>query len=187
MFRNPTQGPGTRNMREIVLVQYPRGTPYVTGWTRHPAKDILPVSLRNGDGSTQPGELPENDEIWSLNQRVRTYGQHLARQVCVGFSIDLAEGVEPVIHLKPVEFLGKIIIQESKVAIKEAKEDTSDLILWSDGSKGEAGGAGAAVAWKSCLSYGWNTCKISLGKNKEILDAELWGISEALRIALNVP
>ena len=40
----------------------------------HPAKDILPVSLRIGDGSAQPGELPENDEIWSLNQRVRTYG-----------------------------------------------------------------------------------------------------------------
>ncbi len=89
-----------------------------------------------------------------------------------------------MIHLKPVEFLGKIIIQESKVAIKEAKEDTSDLILWSDGSKGETGGAGAAVVWKDYLSYGWSTCKISLGKNKEILDAELWGISEALRIAL---
>ena len=99
----------------------------------------------------------------------------------VGFSIDLAEGVEPVIHLKPVEFIGKIIIQESKVAIKEAKED---MILWSDGSKREAEGAGAAVSWKSFLSYGWNTCKISLGKNKEILDAESWGISEALKIAL---
>ncbi len=109
----------------------------------HPTKDILPVSLRIGDGSAQPGELPENDEIWSLNQRVRTYGQYLAQQVSVGFSIDLAEGVEPVIHLKPVEFIGKIIIQESKVAIKEAKEDMSDLILWSDGSKREAEGAGA--------------------------------------------
>lgn len=140
--------------------------------------------MRAGDGSAQPGELPENDEIWSFNQRVRTYGEHLARQVSVGFSIDLAEGVEPVIHLKPVEFLGKVIIQEPKVAIKEGKEDMSDLILWSEGSKGEAGGAGAAVAWKNFSSHGWNTCKISLGKNKKILDAELWGISEALKIAL---
>ncbi len=115
---------------------------------------------------------------------MRTYGQHFARQVSVGFSIDLAEGVEPVMHLMPVEFVGKIIIQESKIAIKQAKEDMSGLILWSDGSKREAGGACAAVAWKSFLSYGWNTCKISLGKSKEILDAELWGISEALKIAL---
>ena len=41
----------------------------------HPTKDILPVSLRLGDGSVQPGELPENDEIWYLNQKVRTFGQ----------------------------------------------------------------------------------------------------------------
>lgn len=150
----------------------------------HLTKDILPISLKIGDGGAQPGELPENDEIWSTNQRVRTYGQHLARQVSVGFSIDLAEGVEPVIHLKPVEFTGKIVIQERKMALKEAKEDTSDLILWSDGSKGDAGGAGAAVVWKSSRSFGWNVCKISLGKNKEIWDAELWGISEALKIAL---
>lgn len=101
----------------------------------HPTKDILPVSLRLGDGSVQPGELPENDEIWSLNQKVRTFGQQLAQQVSVDFSIDLAEGVEPVIQFKPAEFSGRIIIQEPKLAIKEAKADLSDLILWSDGSK----------------------------------------------------
>ena len=112
------------------------------------------------------------------------YGQHLACQVSVDFSIDLAEGVEPVIHLKPVKFTGKIVIQERKIALKEAKEDTSDLILWSDGSRGDAGGAGAAVVWKSPRLFGWNVCKISLGKNKEIWDAELWGISKALKIAL---
>ena len=100
------------------------------------------------------------------------------------FSIDLAEGVEPVIQFKPVEFSGRIIIQEPKLALKEAKTDLSDLILWSDGSKLQSGGAGAAVIWRNCLPHGWNTCKISLRKNKEILDAELWGISEALKIAL---
>lgn len=26
----------------------------------HPAKEILPISLRKGDGGFQPGELPEN-------------------------------------------------------------------------------------------------------------------------------
>lgn len=150
----------------------------------HPTKDILPVSLRLGDGSAQPGEIPENDEIWSLNQRVKTLGQQLARQVSVNFSIDLAEGVEPVIHVKPAEFSGRIIIQELKLAINEAKTGLSDLILWSDGSKLQSGGAGAAVVWKDSLTQGWNTCKSSLGKNKEILDAELWGISEALKIAL---
>ncbi len=95
----------------------------------HPTKDILPVSLRLGDGSAQLGKLSENDEIWSLNQKVRNLGPQLARQVSVKFSIDLAEGMEPVIHLKPAEFSGKIIIQEPKVAIREAKEDLLDLTL----------------------------------------------------------
>lgn len=30
---------------------------------RHPTKDILSVSLRNRDSSTQPGKLQENNEI----------------------------------------------------------------------------------------------------------------------------
>ena len=117
-----------------------------------------------GYESAQREKLPENDTIWSLNQKVRTYGQHLARQVFVGFFIDLAEKVELVFYLKPAEFLGKIITHETKVAIKKASEDILDLTLWSDRSKGESGGAGATVVWKSFPSHGWNTCKISLGK-----------------------
>lgn len=66
----------------------------------HPTKEILPITLRAGDGGTQPGELPENYEIWFSGQKVRTYGQRLAQQVSIGSSIDLAEGVEPVIHQK---------------------------------------------------------------------------------------
>ena len=120
----------------------------------HPAKDILPFSLKIGDESAQPGKLLENDTIWSLNQKVRTYGQHLAQQVSVGFSIDLAKGVEPVLQPKPAEFLGKIIIHEAKMAIKEAQEDISNLTLWADGSKGESRGAGAAVVWKNFPSHG---------------------------------
>lgn len=89
-----------------------------------------------------------------------------------------------MIHLKPPEFPGKIVIQELKTAIEEAKKDTSDLALWSDGSKQESGGAGAAVVWKNSISHRWDVRKVSPGKNKEILDAELWGISEALKIAL---
>lgn len=50
----------------------------------HPAKYILPITLEAGDESAQPGELPENDEIWSLHQKVKTYGQYLAQQVSVG-------------------------------------------------------------------------------------------------------
>ena len=44
-------------------------------------------------------------------------------------------------------------------------------------------GTGAAVVWKkNRLSKEWQELKISLGQNKEIFDAEVWGISEALRL-----
>lgn len=94
--------------------------------------------------------------------------------------------MKPVIHLSLAEFPGKIVVQESKTAKDEAQKDRSDLALWLDGPKLESRGAGAAVELKSPASQRWDVCKISLGENKEVLDAELWGISEALKIALRV-
>lgn len=115
---------------------------------------------------------------------MKNYGQHLAQQVSISFSIDPAYGVEPVVHQKPMEFPGKIIIQEAKAVIWEAKNDRSCLALWSDESKVELDGAGTAVVWKNPASHRWEVCKTTLGENKEVLDAELWGISQALKIAL---
>lgn len=89
-----------------------------------------------------------------------------------------------MVRQEPIEFPGKIIIQEAKTAIWEAKNDTSCLALWSDGSKGGSGGAGVAVVWKNPGSPRWEVCRLTLGKNKEVLDAELWAISQALKIAL---
>ena len=126
-----------------------------------------------GDESAQPGELPEKVEIWSFSQKISAYSQWLTQQVFVGFSINPVERVEPVIHLEPTKFLGKIIIQKQIMAIKKAKKDISDLILWSNEYKLESGGAGAIVVWKSFPSHRWTNCKISLGKYKKILDIEL--------------
>ena len=147
-------------------------------------QDIFPVTLRSDDGSAQPGEQPEDYEIWAHNQRVKNYGQYLAQQVSIGFFIDPAYGIQPVVHQKPMEFPGKIIIQEAKAAIRKAKNDTSYLALWSDRSKVESGGAGTAVVWKIPAFHRWEVCKTMLGENKQVLDAELWGISQALKVAL---
>lgn len=35
---------------------------------KHPAKQILPISLRYRDRSCQPGELPDNMLIWIQNR-----------------------------------------------------------------------------------------------------------------------
>lgn len=97
--------------------------------------------------------------------------------------MDLAEGVEPMIHQKSAKFPKKIIIQKVKKVIKKAQKNTFNLALWSGGSKAKSE-AGAAIVWKNASTYRWNIRKISLGNNKETYDAEMWGISEALKIAL---
>lgn len=108
----------------------------------------------------------------------------MARQVSVQFCIDPADRVEPVVNLVDEKFPGRISIQEQAAAILEAQRDNSDLALWSDGSKLESGKVGAAVVWRNTAVDNWKSCKLALGKNKDVLDAELWGVSEALGIAL---
>ncbi len=149
-----------------------------------PTKDILPFTLRIGDGNAQPEDVSEYDSIWLTAQRIKNYGQHLAQQVSVGFSIDPAEGVEPISAMPAQVFPGQIFIEEKNRAVDIAKNDHADLTLWCDGSKLDQGGAGAAVVWKeNRQSNEWITQKITLGKNKEIFDAEMWGISEAVKVA----
>ena len=43
-----------------------------------------------------PEELPENTLMWTQDSRPRLYGQWLAWQITVDYSIGPAEGVEPV-------------------------------------------------------------------------------------------
>lgn len=50
---------------------------------QHLAKNILPISLRKGDGDFQPGELPENNMMWTENARPTLYGQWLAWQITI--------------------------------------------------------------------------------------------------------
>ena len=147
-----------------------------------PTKDILSVTFRTRDGNMQSEDLPEYDLVWTTNQRIRNYGQHLARQFSVRFNINPAEGVELILANMPAQYFpGKIFMEEKSRAIEEAKNDQANLSLWCDGSKLSKGGAGASVVWK--LDNKWPTQKVTLGKNKEIFDAEMWGISEAVKVA----
>lgn len=81
-------------------------------------------------------------------------------------------------------FPGKLIIEGRDEAIHEGIVGRYDLKLWCDGSKLDTGGTGAAVVWKTnCNSEEWQEIKISLGQNKDIFDAEMWGISETSKVA----
>ena len=77
-----------------------------------PTKSILSHTLRIEDGNDPPGEQPEDDLYWITGRRIRTYGQYLARQVLVNFSIDPAEGVEPILEPSTATFPGNIVIEE---------------------------------------------------------------------------
>lgn len=58
-----------------------------------------------------------------------------------------------------------------------------ELSFWTDGSKLENNRTGTGVVWKM-EDNTWHTRKVYLGKNKEVIDAELYGIDQALEIAL---
>lgn len=78
----------------------------------HPTKEILPVSMREGDGSSQPGELPENTLMWVENARPTLLGHLLARQLALDHCIDPADGVESVENSEPTAlFPGDVIIE----------------------------------------------------------------------------
>lgn len=144
-----------------------------------PTKEILPITLRIGDGNAQPNEQPEKDAIWASNERITNYGQRLARQISIKGCIDPAEGTETILASSRLIFPGKLIIEGREQALREGTIRGPGLELWCDGSKLDTGGTGAAVVWKSnCDGGEWQTIKVSLGRNKEIFDAEMWGISE---------
>ena len=92
-----------------------------------PTKEILPITLRIGDGNAQPNEQPEKDAIWASNERITTYGQRLARQISIKGCIGPAEGAEPVVTSSRLTFPGKLIVEGTTME--------PDLELWCDGSK----------------------------------------------------
>lgn len=113
-----------------------------------PTKDILPITLRVGDGNVQPEDQPEQDAIWVSNPHITTYSQRPARQVSVRFSIDPAKGTKPIRAILRSLFLGKLIIENRNRVILEAKTGIANLNLWCDGLKLDSRSTGVAVVWK---------------------------------------
>ena len=110
-----------------------------------PTKNILPITLRIGDGNAQPEDQPEHDSAWASNGPIATYSQRLARQVSIRFTLDPAEGTEPAWAIPNSVFAGELVIEDRNRAILEAKFGNAHLKLWCDGSKLDKSGTGAAV------------------------------------------
>lgn len=81
----------------------------------------------------QPEELFEYDLIWSPNQGIKTYRQHLAKDVLVRFSIFPVKTVEPILAMSVQSFPGKIWIKETDKVIEIVKKlTTGPISLFSD-------------------------------------------------------
>lgn len=81
-------------------------------------------------------------------------------------------------------FPGKLTIDKKNKAILEAKAGRGNLKLWCDGFKLDNRDTGATVVWeKDDAKKERQEQKVGLGINKEIFDAEMWGISKTFKVA----
>jgi ribonuclease HI len=151
-----------------------------------PTKQVLPVTLREGDRHAQPGEQPANDRKWAEAHArgFQSLGQHLARQLAMALPVDPSGGFEEVETEATDTFPGQILVLPREEAIKAAQEGRSaGLTIWSDGSRLENGRVGAGLAWQTRLGS-WKTREVPMGIGHETFDAELEGACTALEIAL---
>jgi len=76
---------------------------------------------------------------------------------------------------------GQLIIQEEEQALGEAKKEREGLVFWTDGARKEDEWTGCAVVW--AVEGGWSKRSVHLGRQKEEFDAEMYAMSEAVKIA----
>lgn len=154
----------------------------------HPAAEILPITLREGDAHAQPGEQPLEDRAWATPTRRGpwTLGMGLARRIREAIAIDPSRGfertIEPSNRLIPLDFR----VEDPEIAMQIATDPLSGIgntDLYSDGSRLNDQRVGAAVAYKP-LSGPWRSRLAPLGAGFEVFDAELIGVVEALEWAL---
>ena len=75
----------------------------------------------------------------------------------------------------------EVIVEKKEDALKTASEwSDHQRTVWTDGSRLENGTVGAALAFKE--KDGWATRGTYLGKNKEVFDAEVFAILQALNL-----
>ena len=121
----------------------------------YPINDLLPATIRHGDGDAQPGQYANDDLNWANpEQRLTEIGQRLARKLTQGPAIDPAEGCELAKPLKKKAFPRAIVIKPKKATEEDIKivyrpdRSNSDLVIWSDGSKLDSEGVGTGIALK---------------------------------------
>ncbi|KAI0999672.1 hypothetical protein K3495_g8523 [Podosphaera aphanis] len=121
------------------------------------------------------------------DHKAKTLGQRLANSLSDSTVIEKSYGLEYTRRVEPACFLGVVDVPNSREAAEDKARQHHDqegeLSFWTDGSKLDSQKTGAGVAWKN-VSGNWECRKFYLGKNKEVFDAELYAVDQALEIAL---
>ena len=91
--------------------------------------------------------------------------------------------MEPQVWGEGRAFLGRVVIQEKEQALAVAGgwDTDSPNTVWTDGSRLDSGDVGAACA-SSSGGGEWVGQGFYLGHNKEVFDAEVFAIYQALRL-----
>ena len=140
--------------------------------------------MRYGDELAQPEEFSEYNLQWAdYNAKTRNLGQRLAKKLTYGLDFDVLKGFEIAYRVENRIFNGQISISDKINAKLEAqKADILAFNLWTDGSRLETGRCGSAISYQNSQGE-WQGKGIAIGDRKEIFDAELIAILEALKLA----
>ena len=79
-------------------------------------------------------------------------------------------------------FPGQAIVESREGALLTADSWSQGDTIWTDGSRLDSGKIGAACVWRILGPCGWAGCRYHLGNNKEVFDAEVYAIIQALNI-----
>lgn len=118
-----------------------------------PARDILPVTQRDGEEQAQSGEQPEGHDTWTRMSGARREGlrQRLVRGVAARIEIDASSVTEHTECVEPAEFPETILTfaRDRNEVGKKAWRHTDDrakLSFWTDGLHLHMGTTEASVA-----------------------------------------
>ena len=103
----------------------------------------------------------------------------IASRLRAAFGIKPGE-TEPQVWSQGRCFPGECSIDDEGPALETVRSWRVRDTIWTDGSRLDSGRVGAACAWQ--IREGWTGRRFHLGDNKEVFDAEVFAIYQALRI-----
>jgi hypothetical protein len=142
----------------------------------HSARQIIPDGILNFNADPADNKYRPT----STKHKPSSLGICLANHLKP--NINSRHGIEPIERTNDT-VRGTVNIQNRQTATETAQDaSTQPGNIFTDGSRLESGYVGGSVVWKTATGE-WKRHRYHLGNRKEIFDAELFALSEALKQA----